>query len=101
MRMNRTPRRVSAANRERSAGVSAKSSTAEALAEPRRRRELETAKGVIHVARIDFRVALRNLVRASPQSFRVERRRALLVGQVVQRRSSHKAIIRLTTVRMD
>ncbi len=53
MMRNRTPRSDRARNSRRSAGVSAKSSTAQTLAQPFGGRQLQTSERVVHVSSID------------------------------------------------
>src|SRR5690606_4906425 len=64
---NRTPRSRRAVKRRCSAGVSAKSTTAQSSSQTFGRRQFEAAQGVIDVAGIEFREGLGDVSGASPQ----------------------------------
>jgi hypothetical protein len=84
MTMKGIPRRLSAWNRLRSAGVSAKSSTAKTQAKSLDGTEPETTQRVIDIARVDAGMGARDPVRTSPQRFGVHGPGALFVSEMVQ-----------------
>lgn len=82
---NLTPRAPSAANSRRSAGVSAKSSTAESSVEAFFGRQFETSERVIDISGVEVGMFRRHLVRPAPQRFRMLHPRLLLERQLGQR----------------
>jgi hypothetical protein len=81
---NFTPRFRRAPNNARSAGVSAKSSTAQPSSEALLGCQFQTAQGVVHIARVHGRVRVGHLLSALPQGFRMSSPRPLLGSQEVE-----------------
>jgi hypothetical protein len=93
MTRNRTPRSDKARNNRRSAGVSAKSSTAQTLAQPFGGRQLQASERVVHVSSIRAGMGGGDVVGPAPQGLGMSRPRPLVVGQAVIDIGAHRDII--------
>jgi hypothetical protein len=90
---NRTPRSDRARNSRRSAGVSAKSSTAQPLAQSFGGRQLEASERVVHVSRIRAGMGGGDFVGPAPQGLGMSCPGPLIVGQTVVDVGFHRDII--------